>query len=81
MARKEPSARDVNNGNHRARVVLWATPRGKGGASMVAVTSPTQGGDEELPKGWKEIFDEATGAKYYFNGQTGETKWTKPTAD
>jgi len=33
----------------------------------------------ELPSPWQEMFDEASKHVYYYNSNTGETTWTKPT--
>ena len=33
---------------------------------------------DELPPGWEEAVDEATGDAYYVNAATGETSWERP---
>lgn len=38
------------------------------------------GGEEsDLPEGWIEVPDEASGAVYFYNNITGESRWDKPT--
>lgn len=32
-----------------------------------------------LPEGWEERVSKSTGKKYYFNRQTNESQWEKPT--
>jgi len=54
--------------------------QGEGGdqvGELAIVESP--GG--ALPSGWSEMYDEASGASYYFNDVTGETSWTAPGHD
>jgi hypothetical protein len=34
-----------------------------------------------LPDGWREEFDEATSRAYWFNENTGESTWERPSAD
>jgi len=35
---------------------------------------------QDLPEGWVEVPDEASGAVYYYNNNTGESLWERPTA-
>lgn len=37
-------------------------------------------GDNDLPPGWIEVVDDASGDIYYFNNDTQESSWDKPTA-
>ena len=39
-----------------------------------------QGYAQELPAGWSMGVDEASGATYYYNEQTGQTQWDPPLA-
>lgn len=34
---------------------------------------------DDLPEGWREVPDEASGAVYYYNNNTGESRWDRPT--
>lgn len=35
--------------------------------------------DSGLPDGWVEVPDEASGAVYFYNNETGESRWDRPT--
>ena len=43
--------------------------------------APPAGAKPDVPKPWKEMVDEGTGRKYYYNTETGETCWTLPKGD
>lgn len=51
------------------------------GSTMAKPAPPPEEPENGLPSGWKEIPDEETGKNYYYNTKTGESKWTKPTAE
>ena len=36
-------------------------------------------GGDGLPDGWVEVPDEASGAVYFYNNETGESRWDRPT--
>merc|ERR1711924_477996 len=39
---------------------------------------PPYGGFQQLPTGWVEQLDEASGSLYYYNPLTGESRWERP---
>lgn len=57
-----------------------AAPEAGGEAEAEAGAEAAAEGDEDLPEGWIPVADEDSGAVYYYNNETGESSWEKPTA-
>lgn len=62
----------------RGKAAGPGAPPPKATNTAVAVPPPPPGPPSDLPPGWQEAKDPATGVTYYFNPSTGETQWTKP---
>lgn len=41
---------------------------------------PREVSDPSLPPPWRKLFDEASGAEYYWNRDTNETTYDRPAA-
>jgi outer membrane protein assembly factor BamB len=62
---------------HRQRENLAKMRQSKEPAAVPTVTVSDNGG--ALPPGWRAAMDKERGAVYYYNSETGETTWTRPT--
>ena len=54
-------------------------PAPAGAKSSRFLPGGKNGAGGELPEGWREEFDPASNRNYWFNENTGESVWTKPT--
>merc|ERR1712062_31364 len=81
IAVKDPASGDTYYWNKATGETSWSTPHGsstkseqdKGNSSICSNTR-----NEALPSGWKAVKDPTSGDEYYWNTETNETSWSKP---
>ena len=48
-------------------------------AVSVEMKNPAAGSQKPLAAGWEAVVDKESGETYYYNKQSGETTWDRPT--
>eukprot|EP00761_Pharyngomonas_kirbyi_P007996 gb/GECH01008007.1/.p1 GENE.gb/GECH01008007.1/~~gb/GECH01008007.1/.p1 ORF type:complete len:723 (+),score=145.63 gb/GECH01008007.1/:1-2169(+) len=77
---KDPGTERTYYFNEYTRKTSWVAPdRLRAGSHAMPLTARSNT-KKELPPGWQELFDSKSGKTYYFNRETNETTWKRPSA-